>query len=66
MVGAKDLAALPEAVEGRYDGTREEVVQDWLHDLWDFCLRQCRLVAKVRELPGPGNKVLILAQKLIK
>lgn len=47
MVGAEDLAALPKAVEGRYDGTREEVVQDWLHDLWDFRLRQSRLVAQV-------------------
>ena len=56
MVGAEDLAALPKAVEGRYDGTREEVVQDWLHDLWDFRLRQSRLVAQVRELPGPRNK----------
>ena len=56
MVGAEDLAALPKAVKGRYDGAGEEVVQDWLHDLWDFRLRQSRLVAQVRELPGPRNK----------
>ena len=56
MVGAEDLASLPKAVEGRYDGAGEEVVQDWLHDLWDFRLRQGRLVAQVGELPGPGNR----------
>ena len=56
MVGAKDLASLPKAVEGRYDGAREEIVQDWFHNLWDFCLRQGRLVAQVREFPGPGNR----------
>ena len=56
MVGAEDLASLPKAVEGRYDGAGEEVVQDRLHDLWDFRLRQGRLVAQVGELPGPGNR----------
>ena len=56
MVGAEDLASLPKAVEGRYDGAGEEVVKDWLHDLWDFRLRQGRLVAQVGELPGPGNR----------
>ena len=66
MIRPEDLAALPEAVKRGDDGAGEEVVQDWLHDLWDFCPRQCRLVTKVRELPGPGNKVLILEQKLIK
>ena len=55
MVGAEDLASLPKAVEGRYDGAGEEVVQDRLHDLWDFRLGQGRLVAQVGELPGPGN-----------
>ena len=64
MVGAKDLASLPKAVEGCYDGTREEVVQDWLHDLWDLRLRQGRLVAQVGELPGPGKRGLILETKV--
>ena len=56
MVWAKNLASLPKAVKGRYDGAREEVVQDWLHNLWDFRLRQSRLVAQVGEFPGPGKR----------
>ena len=59
MVGAKDLASLPKAVEGRYDGAGEEVVQDRLHDLRDLCLRKSRLVAQIRQLPGPGGEICL-------
>ena len=58
MVWAKDLASLPKAVEGRYNRAREEVVQNRLHNLWDFRLRQGRLVAQVGEFPGPGKRDL--------
>ena len=56
MVGSKDLAALPKAVERGYDGTGEEVVQDRLDDLRDLCLRKGRLVAQIRQLPGAGGE----------
>ena len=60
MVGAEDLGTLPEAVEGRDDRAGEQLVQDGLDNLRQLGLRQCSLVAQVRQLPGPASKELTM------
>ena len=54
-VGAQQLAALPETVEGRNDGAGEQLVQDLL-DEGLFGLGDGRLVAEVCHLPRTRKK----------
>lgn len=60
MVRTEDLCTLPEAVEGRDDGTGEQLVQDWLNNLRQLGLGQCSLVAQVRQFPRPASKELAM------
>ena len=54
-VGAEDLCALPEAVQGRDDGAGEELVQERLHE-GDLGLRHRGLVTQVRQTPGAATR----------
>ena len=53
VVWSKELAALPEAVQGRDDGAGEEPVQNLLHK-GNLCLGDGGLVAQVSHLPRPS------------
>ena len=54
-VRPEDLRPLPEAVQGRDHGAREQLVQDRLHER-DLCLGHCSLVAQVRQAPGAEKR----------